>query len=108
MKKLVPVMALALLLSACVGGKQNPSVDTNRISTADESYMIDGKSVPAAEFNRFQKALKEVPGTWFCAEMKDGGETGFDAKNRLGTVYQVRLRSENGKIRNSISMKTTR
>jgi hypothetical protein len=102
------VLLLLLSLMSCVdpGRTARPAGETNRmVNGSKDSYLIDGKSVVKADFDKFLSSLKEKTGTWFCAEMNDGGETGYDAVDKSGAVYQVRLRSSSGKARNSISRK---
>lgn len=71
----------------------------------ESKYSIDGRSVTEAEFNQFKDTLKEVKGTWFCAETNTGGITGYNAADKDGTVYEIRFISDSRKDENSISKK---
>ncbi len=64
-----------------------------------EKYIINGKEVFKTDFEDFLKNLTEIPGSWFCDEisytneegiMLDGGETGYDAEDQEGNVYEYR------------------
>jgi len=70
-------------------------------------YIINNNEVNKEEFDKFLKTLKEIENTWYCAELKDGGETGYDAADPNGIVYQVRFRSSMNGSRNSIIKKLT-
>lgn len=61
--------------------------------SASIQYLIEGKSVDKATFEALVASTTEVPGTWYCDEMIDGGETGWDGKDAEGTVYEIRLLS---------------
>ena len=65
-------------------------------------YSINDAPVAADEFNAFLKTLREVRGTWFCAETNKGGTTGYDAVDTRGAVYQYRVYSESGNNRCTI------
>jgi hypothetical protein len=73
--------------------------------TTDGIYLIDGKSVAKEEFNKFLSTLKEVPGTWFCAETNKGGRTGWDARDDKGVVYEYRCYSESNNSKQTIRQK---
>ena len=53
-------------------------------------YFVEGKPVRRDTFERVVSSTSEVPGTWYCDEMSDGGETGWQATGKDGTVYRVR------------------
>ncbi|MFX1465499.1 MAG: hypothetical protein ACFFA5_03405 [Promethearchaeota archaeon] len=62
-------------------------------------YTIKGKEVTKDEFDNFLESLKKISETWFCDELtltdKDGkevfgGETGYDAEDEEGNVYEYR------------------
>jgi hypothetical protein len=53
-------------------------------------YFIDRLPVPELVYNAFRETLKEEKGTWFCAEMTDGGSTGMHATASDGTRYAIR------------------
>jgi hypothetical protein len=65
-------------------------------------YTIQGKEVAKDEFDTFLESLKKISGTWFCDEItlrdKDGNvvlgaETGYDAEDEVGNVYEYRYLS---------------
>lgn len=56
-------------------------------------YLIDGQEVSSAVYGAFRKSLKEVPGTWYCAEMSDGGATGMDGTASDGARYKIHEQS---------------
>jgi len=70
-------------------------------------YIINNNEVSKEEFDNFLKTLKEIEKTWFCAEMKDGGLTGYDASYTNGIVYEVRCKSNMNGSRNSVNKKLT-
>ena len=51
-------------------------------------YEIDGRAVDKKRFEAFLASLKEIPGTWFCAEAMDGGRTGYDTEDSSGVRYK--------------------
>jgi hypothetical protein len=57
-------------------------------------YLVDGKPVDRSTFDQIVSSTIEVPGTWYCDEVTDGGETGWDATGQDGTVYQIRLTTD--------------
>jgi hypothetical protein len=65
-------------------------------------YSINNKTVSEKEFNKFKDSLKEIKGTWFCAETNTGGTTGYDAKNNFGTIYEIRFTTDDKVNSNSI------
>ena len=58
-----------------------------------ETFEIDGRCVPAEEFEAFRKTLVELPHTWFCDETDEGGDTGYDAEAPDGVVWEYRSTS---------------
>jgi hypothetical protein len=75
-------------------------------SGSTHEYRINGSVVEQKEFDTLLAALKEVPGTWFCAETKDGGTTGYNAVDSKGTVYVCRFISESNRTKASLSKKS--
>jgi hypothetical protein len=73
--------------------------------TIKTEYKIDNKIVTQEKFEKFLTCLKEISGTWFCAETTTGGITGYDAKDKREKVYEVRYYYDDGKSKNSISSK---
>ena len=71
----------------------------------DGSYLIDGNSVTKDVFEKYLSTLKEVPGTWFCAETNKGGRTGWDARDDKGVVYEYRCYSESNNSKQTIRQK---
>ena len=62
-------------------------------------YTIKGRQVTKDEFNSFLESLKKISGTWFCDELTLtngdgnkvlGAETGYDAEDEEGNVYEYR------------------
>ncbi len=70
-------------------------------------YTINDKNVSIKEFGKFLGSLKEIKDTWFCAETNYGGITGYDAKDKLGKIYEYRAKSDQSGSTNSIKKKTT-
>jgi hypothetical protein len=68
-------------------------------------YFIDNKMVTKEKFNNFLSSLKENTGSWFCAETKNGGITGYDAKDIKGKIYEVRFYYESGNSKSTIKKK---
>ena len=50
-------------------------------------FWINSKAVSEKTFNEFLDKLEPVKGTWYCDEMEEGGQTGYDAKDKKGNVY---------------------
>lgn len=50
-------------------------------------YYINSKSVNETKFYDFLETLKPLKGTWYCDDMDDGGQTGYDAEDAKGNVY---------------------
>jgi len=70
-----------------------------------DKYLIDNKSVSKKEFERFLAKLKQVPGTWFCAETNNGGVTGYDAKDDKGVLYSYKSESTQAGVLNTLALK---
>ena len=51
------------------------------------AYYIDGIGVGAEIFDSLLLELKQIRGSWYCDDMSDGGQTGYDAKDKKGNVY---------------------
>jgi hypothetical protein len=68
-------------------------------------YRINGSVVEQRDFDALLSTLKQDAGTWFCAETKDGGITGYNAVDAQGTVYVCRFVSEEGRTKSSLSKK---
>jgi hypothetical protein len=83
--------------------KTNSSDST--ISKSTTEYTINGKTVSQEKFEKFFAGLKEIEGTWFCEETSTGGNTGYDATDKNGTVYEYVTKSDSGKSINSIRRK---
>ncbi len=105
--QIVAVIAAVIFLSAGLSSceERGTNTSTNGVSMEKWEYSIDGKAVSADVFKKEFDGMKEVPGTWFCAETKQGGITGYDMKDSLGKVYSFRAVSEPGMNRNSLSRK---
>lgn len=73
--------------------------------TASTEYLVEGKPVDKETFDALVASTTEVPGTWYCDEMVDGGETGWDGKDAAGTVYEIRLLSVEAGSTSSIRAK---
>jgi hypothetical protein len=69
-------------------------------------YKINNKVVSKDKFEKFNNTLKEINGTWYCAETMTGGITGYDAKDKKSDIYEVRSCYDSGKSSNSITLKT--
>jgi hypothetical protein len=72
------------------------------MATNKSEYKINGISMDKQTFDKFLSGLKELPHTWFCAETKTGGITGYDAVNENNQVFEVRFKSDNGNTLNTI------
>lgn len=57
-------------------------------SHSENGYFIDGQEVDAASFEKFKELLTPVEGTWYCADMNDGGMTSEDLRSTEGVVYR--------------------
>lgn len=62
-------------------------------------FLIDGNPADEETFERLVESTTEVPGTWYCDDLADGGETGWHGKDPDGTVYEIRYLSDaNGSV----------
>lgn len=95
----VVIILLGFQLQAQNGKRPEKSKNT-------VEYTINDKIVSSKEFDKFLSSLTEVKGTWFCDETATGGNTGYDAKDKQGTMYEYRAESEQNSSRNSIKKKT--
>jgi hypothetical protein len=68
-------------------------------------YTINDSAVTEKKFNEFLTGLKEIEGTWYCAETTTGGRTGYEAKDKNGMVYVYKAETDLNKNLNSISTK---
>jgi hypothetical protein len=66
------------------------------------SWEINGRSVTRAEFERFLGTLREVPGTWYCAETTTGGETGHHALDSAGNLYEYQAVTDDSGDRSTL------
>lgn len=82
-----------------------PPTEQPPAESASTQYLVEGKPVDKATFDALVASTTEVPGTWYCDEMIDGGETGWDGKDAEGTVYEIRLLSVEAGSTNSIRAK---
>jgi hypothetical protein len=93
---------LAMLVFITLALNAAPKPDT---MDRKDKYLINNKSVSRKEFETFLATLKEVPGTWFCAETNKGGVTGYDALDSKGVVYRYRSESSPDGARNTLTLK---
>jgi hypothetical protein len=56
---------------------------------SQRNYAIDGKLVTEGEYRAFLKTLKGQE-KWYCEETKDGGITGWEAKDAAGRRYAIK------------------
>jgi hypothetical protein len=75
------------------------------ITKSTTEYTIDGKSVSKEEFEKFLSGLKELSGTWYCAETSTGGITGYNAADKKNVIYEYKTTSDSGKSINAIRRK---
>lgn len=100
MKKIINILILFLFVCQV----QYAQIRAQEIKV-ESKYTLDGRIITEAEFSQFKDSLKEVKGTWFCAETSTGGITGYDAKDINGILYEIRLISDNKMDENSIRRK---
>lgn len=74
---------LAVQASAQKNNEQQQGV--NKQKTV---YTINNKEVTEKEFTTFLAELKQIDNTWYCDETINGGNTGFEAKHKDGTIYK--------------------
>jgi hypothetical protein len=75
-------------------------------NVSSESFEINWNSVPRSEFKNFQKKLKEIPNTYICHKMVEGGGlVQYDASDENGKVWAVRLLTMPEKIIFSATLK---
>ena len=66
-------------------------------------HVIDGKSVDRATWETLLSTTTEEPGSWYCDEMTDGGETGWTATDAEGKRYRVEQATHADGSTNSIT-----
>ncbi len=81
------------------------ATDPTAPSDSSVRYLVDGVPADREAYERFRSSISEVPGTWYCDETSAGGETGWDAIDAEGTVYQVRELTERDGSISSITPK---
>ncbi len=98
---------LVLVMLFVITGTQSyaQGITKKKNSQPSVEYTINDKKVSRVEFDKFLKGLEEIKGTWFCDETTTGGNTGYDAKDKQGTVYEYRAESEQHSSKNSIKKK---
>lgn len=99
------MLVFYLFLMSCISGNSKIKASSTSEDNAILRCTIDDTVVNREEFEKFLKTLKEVPHTWFCAESTTGGETGYDAADWLGNIYEYRAISENSNNHWSIKKK---
>lgn len=80
----IRIVVLIVMVIAFIGG------GTDRNSSGESvmrEYYIMNERVPEHEFRSFMESLTEVPGTWYCEEHEGGGETGYQAEDVNGQVF---------------------
>lgn len=77
MKRLITIFIIVLSYSSFGQDSTSRSI----------KYTYNGQVIKEKLFKDYLKQLKEVPGTWYCVEMSDGGATGYDCKDKDGKVY---------------------
>lgn len=84
-KTLIFSVFFMLALQASAQKNNEQQQDVNKQKTI---YTIDHKEVTEKEFTTFLAKLKQIDHTWYCDETMNGGNTGYDAKHKDGTVYK--------------------
>lgn len=74
--------------------------------TTKSTFKVNNKKVSEKEFNGFLSTLKDLPNTWYCKEMYNGGATGYDAIDKHKTVYEVCLSMKSDVHINTITKKS--
>lgn len=70
-----------------------------------DAWIIDGRSVSKAEYERLRKKLKATGEGWYCKKTPGGGRTGHEAKAPDGTLYVVEAVTDSAGGRQSITRK---
>lgn len=104
---IVIVLYLIIVFTEAAGEfKKTKNKKANNMEDSSKvEYRINDKIVTEEEFINFLNTLTEVQGTWFCAETKKGGMTGYDAKDKDGIIYEYRANSEPGNNKSTITKK---
>jgi hypothetical protein len=97
-RTIIPLVVVLLTSISTAATQQNT------LKTRD-TYLINEKTVSKKQFEKFLATLKEVPGTWFCAETNVGGTTGYDAADKHGVLYLYRSETNADGAVNSIRLK---
>ncbi len=85
---------------------QQPRADPQVDRTSAEVYVLDRKTVDRHAFESFEASTTAVQGTWYCRDKSDGGETGWDATDDRGVVYEVRYIQDAEGVINTINPKS--
>jgi hypothetical protein len=99
-RNIIPLVVVVILLTTIT----TAATQQNTMKAKDR-YLINEKSVSKKEFDKFLTTLKEVPGTWFCAETNVGGTTGYDAADNHGVLYMYKSETNADGTVNSITLK---
>ena len=105
MKILTVIILCSLIISSCTVQREINTIKSPDNKGNKAEYILNNREVSEQEFSKFLSTLKEVTGTWFCAETINGGITGYDAKNKYGAIYEYRVVSENKKSQFTIRIK---
>jgi hypothetical protein len=99
-KQVYKKVALSVLVLILVTSNATPQQGHMK-----DKYLIDNKSVSKNEFEVFLAKLKQVPGTWFCAETSKGGVTGYDVGDNKGGLYSYKSESSSNGSLNTLTSK---
>jgi hypothetical protein len=75
---------------------------------SEHQYFINNKNVSEERYKSFVDslgAMEEVPHTWYCGESTTGGRTGYQAKDKSGTVWIFDAISESDRNETRINKK---
>lgn len=107
--KIFLIVAIHLIILLSVTAMEANKIKNKKVKKMEDSskevFKINDKVVSIEEFTDFLNTLKEIPGTWFCAETKNGGRTGYDATDKDGIIYEYRSISEPGNYKSTITRK---
>ena len=90
MKRLRVSLILGFLF-LLVSGSSSYSQAKEKLLKKTNIYFINETQIEEKEFEKFLQSLKEIENTYHCKLTKHGGTTTYEAKDKLGNRYSVRL-----------------
>lgn len=82
------LLGILIVFAGCSVALHRKGLDSKRVKS--EAFFIDDKQVDQEHFISALRELKEIEHTWFCRETAEGGETGYNVKDKNDVIYEYR------------------